>query len=69
FQTSPTTDLTIYWAVDEAEGIISFQAEYAGDAWVSVGFSDDELMVGSDAVIGLPGDSTVLEYDMTLQVT
>lgn len=37
---------------------------YEGEGWVAVGFSDDELMPGSDAVIGLPDEETALEYDM-----
>ena len=31
---------------------------------MGIGFSDSGLMPGSDAVIGLPGDETVQEYDM-----
>ncbi|CAN0603446.1 unnamed protein product, partial [Ectocarpus sp. 12 AP-2014] len=34
-------------------------------AWTSLGFSSDSLMVGSDAVIGLPDETSVEEYDLT----
>ncbi|CAM9845589.1 unnamed protein product [Ectocarpus sp. 13 AM-2016] len=34
-------------------------------AWTSLGFSSDSFMVGSDAVIGLPEELTVMEYDLT----
>ena len=40
------------------------QAVYEGEGWLSIGFSDRGRMRGSDAVIGLPADDTVLEYDM-----
>lgn len=42
--------------------------EYTGLAWAAVGFSADGMMVGSDAVIGLPDDQTVLEYDLADKV-
>lgn len=44
------------------------QAIYIGEAWISVGFSTDGNMVGSDAVIGLPDDGSVMEYDLTTKV-
>lgn len=37
---------------------------YDGEGWLAIGFSDNGLMTGSDAVIGLPDEDTVLEYDM-----
>ncbi|CAN0472621.1 unnamed protein product, partial [Hapterophycus canaliculatus] len=37
-------------------------------AWTSVGFSSDGMMVGSDAVVGLPDDVSVQEYDLTGRV-
>lgn len=37
-------------------------------AWTSIAFSPDGMMVGSDAVIGLPDDTSVLEYEMSGQV-
>lgn len=37
-------------------------------AWASIGFSSDGMMIGSDAVVGLPDDASVQEYEMTGQV-
>ncbi|CAN0424488.1 unnamed protein product, partial [Laminaria digitata] len=37
---------------------------YQGEGWLAIGFSDSGNMPGSDSVVGLPGDDTVLEYDM-----
>ncbi len=47
-----------------ASPVLSYQAVYEGEGWVSVGFSTDGLMVVGDAVIGLPDNGTTLEYDM-----
>lgn len=45
------------------------QVVSAASAWVSVGFPSDGLqMVGADSVIGLPGDMSVMEYEMTGRV-
>lgn len=62
YQVSVATGFTIYWTVDEVNEEITFQAVYDGEGWVSVGFSDTGEMVVADAVIGLPGDDTALEY-------
>lgn len=35
---------------------------------MSIGFSDSEKMVGADAVVGLPDDMDVVEYDLDSQV-
>ena len=40
------------------------QAVYEGEGWLGIGFSDSGSMIGSDAVVGLPDENTVLEYDM-----
>ena len=40
------------------------QAVYEGEGWLGIGFSDSGSMIGSDAVVGLPDEGTVLEYDM-----
>lgn len=37
---------------------------YQAEAYLAIGFSDSGRMPGSDAVIGLPDNSSVLEYDM-----
>lgn len=40
------------------------KAVYEGEAYVGIGFSDNGAMVPGDAVIGLPDDGAVVEYDM-----
>merc|ERR1719375_2896102 len=51
---------------------MSVEMSYDGDAWISLGFSTNGQMIGSDAVIGIPG-SGVSKYFMagmaTSQVT
>lgn len=48
---------------------VALQAVYDGEGWVSVGFSDTGEMVVADAVIGLPGDDTALEYLLEAKVS
>lgn len=43
---------------------VASQAVYEGEGWVGLGFSSDGVMVGADAVIGLPDEDTALEYDL-----
>jgi len=51
--------------VDVCDGCtISMELIYDGDAWVSVAFSTDGQMIGSEAVIGLPGDNKVEKYNL-----
>lgn len=40
------------------------KAVYSGMGYVGIGFSANGAMVPGDAVIGLPDDATVLEYDL-----
>lgn len=35
---------------------------------MSLAFSEDDLMIGADAVVGLPDNSTVVEYDLDSKV-
>lgn len=44
------------------------QVRSATEAWVSLAFSEDDLMIGADAVVGLPDNSTVVEYDLDSKV-
>lgn len=37
--------------------------------WMSVGFSPDGDMIGSDAVVGFPGQEEVLEYELGSKVS
>lgn len=46
----------------------AFQIVSTEVAWTGLGFASDLFMVGSDAVIGLPDESAVLEYDLITQV-
>ncbi|KAL7541591.1 hypothetical protein ACHAWF_006979 [Thalassiosira exigua] len=49
----------------ECEGCtITMEVTYDGEAWVGIGFSRDGQMVGSEAVLGLPSESSVLKYNM-----
>lgn len=45
------------------------QVVSAAAAWAGIGFSPDGMMVGSDAVVGLPDEASVLEYDLLGQVS
>ncbi|CAM9558688.1 unnamed protein product [Discosporangium mesarthrocarpum] len=64
FEVSPTSDFTILWTPNVVPETVSFKVIYSGVAWISVGFSDNGEMIGADAVIALPDDESVLEYDM-----
>ncbi|CAM9378998.1 unnamed protein product [Pylaiella littoralis] len=64
FEVSVRSDLTLFWIVADDETSVSVKAVYDGEGWLGIGFSDSGKMPGSDAVIGLPGDETVLEYDL-----
>ena len=39
------------------------------DGWIGIGFSTEGLMAGSQAVIGIPAEGTVLKYDLTSTAT
>ncbi|KAL7524891.1 hypothetical protein ACHAXR_000760, partial [Thalassiosira sp. AJA248-18] len=39
-----------------------------GKAWVAIAFSEDGKMIGSEAVIGIPGEGTVLKYNLGSKV-
>ncbi len=62
---------TLYYAVvpsdpsDAGNGVFCGRLEAVSDGWVGVGFSPDGNMAGSQAVVGVPGDGTVLKYDLT----
>ena len=40
----------------------------SAQSWTAIGFSEDGAMVGSDAVIGMPANTSVNEYSLTAQV-
>ncbi|CAB1102188.1 unnamed protein product [Ectocarpus sp. CCAP 1310/34] len=65
YQVTPTDGFEVHWSVDTVAETISIEVVSTAVAWTSLGFSSDLSMVGSDAVIGLPEESTVEEYDLT----
>eukprot|EP00752_Nemacystus_decipiens_P012683 g11236.t1 len=65
FEVTPVEGFTIYWSVDADAQEITIETVYSGRGYVGIGFSSDGQMVPGDAVVGLPDDDTVLEYDMT----
>jgi hypothetical protein len=50
-------------------GLLCGRVEAVHDGWVGIGFSADGLMAGSQAVIGIPLEGTVLKYDLTSAAT
>jgi hypothetical protein len=62
---------TLYYSIvasDSAEsgsGLFCGRLEAESDGWISIGFSSDGSMAGSQAVIGIPSEGTVLKYDLT----
>jgi DOMON domain/Eukaryotic cytochrome b561 len=44
---------------DPVNQTLTMELEYAGQAWIAVGFSDDGAMIDSTAVIALPDDDIV----------
>jgi hypothetical protein len=59
-------ELTMQYSITTTDDVEYFTARltYAGVGWVAWGISPDGEMVGSNAVIGLPGDA-VYTYDLT----
>lgn len=45
-----------------------FQVVSTAVAWTSIGFGPEFMMIGSDAVIGLPDDASVVEHEMPSKV-
>ncbi|CAN0028150.1 unnamed protein product [Ectocarpus sp. 4 AP-2014] len=67
YQVTPTDGFDVHWSVDTVAETISVEVVSTAVAWTSLGFSPDSFMIGSDAVIGLPDESAVEEYDLTSQ--
>ncbi len=57
------TGLLFYWRLGATS--LSAKVAYYGTAYVAWGASRDFMMVGSEAVMGLPDAGTVLKYDMS----
>ena len=47
------------------DGLFCGRLEAENNGWVSIGFSPDGGMIGSQAVIGVPEQGNVLKYDLT----
>lgn len=52
-------------STDTSKSTLTMQYEVATQAWLSFGIAKvDGMMDGAEAVIGLPGNNTVLKYDL-----
>jgi hypothetical protein len=66
---------TLYYAVvtsnsdGSGNGLFCGRLEAEDDGWIGIGFSSDGTMYGSQAVIGIPVEATVLKYDLTSTAT
>lgn len=57
-------------SADECTGCtISMELIYEGEAWLSIAFSNDGKMIGSEAVIGTPANGNVQKYEMVSKLT
>ena len=74
----PTLDLsveidssaTLYYAI--APPYLCGRLEVDNDdaeGWIGLGFSENGMMTGSQAIIGIPAQGTVLKYDLTYVAT
>ncbi|CAN0387857.1 unnamed protein product [Ascophyllum nodosum] len=57
----------IRWVMDTTADTITFEVLNSAQSWTAIGFSEDGAMVGSDAVIGMPANTSVNEYSLTAQ--
>jgi len=51
-------------SINSPEGVLCGRLDYDGIGWVALAVSKDMKMAGSEAIIGLPGDNTVLKYNL-----
>ncbi|KAL7465683.1 hypothetical protein ACHAXS_006005 [Conticribra weissflogii] len=52
-----TSGYMLQYQVNEAEGTVSIEATFDGEAYVAIGFSTNGDMIGSEAVIGIVGEN------------
>mmetsp|Transcript_644 Transcript_644/g.1162 ORF Transcript_644/g.1162 Transcript_644/m.1162 type:complete len:421 (-) Transcript_644:95-1357(-) len=52
-----TPGYMLQYQVNEAEGTVTMEATFDGEAFVAVGFSTNGEMIGSEAVIGIAGEN------------
>eukprot|EP00956_Cyclotella_meneghiniana_P009072 scaffold12431_cov94-Cyclotella_meneghiniana.AAC.6 len=60
--------ITMYYAVVTSSSepdIMCARIESSLESWVGFGISPTGMMIGAEAVIGLPDDGTVLKYELT----
>ena len=58
-------DLTLNAVIDPFGGTMTVELILEGEAWLAFGFTGgNALMPGSEAVIGLPNEGTVLKYNL-----
>jgi hypothetical protein len=61
---------TLYYAVvpsnpaGSGNGLLCGRLEAENDGWIGIGFSTNGMMRGSNAVIGIPAEGTILKYDL-----
>ena len=61
---------TLYYAVlpsdpeGSGNGLLCGRLEAENDGWIGIGFSTNGMMRGSQAVIGIPAEGTILKYDL-----
>jgi len=64
------TEATLHYAVvpsnptESGNGLFCARLEVKTDGWVALAISADGRMIGSEAIIALPSDGTVLKYDL-----
>ena len=58
-------DVEVTIITNKAEGTITVDYTYFGQAWVAFGFSEEGLMIGSTAIVGFDVDSAPLKFDLT----
>lgn len=65
FCVSLTSSYSLAYTVN-GDGTITMEATYDGNGWVGIGFSEDGMMVGSDAVIGSTDTGIPQKYRLTV---
>ncbi|CBJ28987.1 ferric reductase [Ectocarpus siliculosus] len=65
FEVMPEDGYEIRWTLNNDTKMIAIQMVTSSVAWAGIGFPSVDLdLVGSDVIIGLPDNSSVLEYEV-----
>ncbi|CAM9719930.1 unnamed protein product, partial [Ectocarpus sp. 12 AP-2014] len=65
FEVMPEAGYEIRWTLNNDTKMIAIQMVTSTVAWSGIGFPSTDLdLVGSDVIIGLPDNSSVLEYEV-----